>query len=281
MKFKLYEVNDSGRKFKLYTNGEKTIRVYDGDEIPDGFHQGIHYKHEPWNKGLTADADERVKNNVDNAHATRNATYHPAWNKGLTKETDSRLKGMSGEANPMYGKHPKAWNKGLTADNDERMKRASDNHRGVIAWNKGISTGYHWTADMFKKRYETQMKNGTLGKNVDTKAEREFYDYLLTMFEADDIMHPYLDKERYPFRCDFYIKSIDKFIEVHGNWTHGGRPFDPNDVECQKQLADWQEKAKVSKYYQNAIYTWTDLDVRKAEIAKKNNLNFEVIYYKY
>lgn len=27
------------------------------------------------------------------------------------------------------------------------------------------------------------------------------------------------------------------------------------------------------------IEEWTDLDVRKVECAKKNNLNFKVIYY--
>lgn len=279
MIFKLVE--DNSKKFKLYTNGIKTIRVYDGDEIPDGFYRGQHHSHTAWNKGLSVESDERVRDNVDRAHATRNQNYHPAWNKGLTKEIDDRIKSNAGEKNPMYGKHPKAWNKGLTADTHPAMKRASENHKGAIPWNKGISTGYHWTADMFQKRYETQMKNGTLGKNIDTKAEKEFYQHLLQTYDPSEIIHPYMDKQRYPYRCDFYIIPEDKFIEIHGNWTHGGRPFDPNDAECVKQLKIWEEKAKTSEYYKNAIYTWTDFDVRKAETANKNNLNFEVIYYKY
>lgn len=65
---------------------------------------------------------------------------------------------------------------------------------------------------------------------------------------------------------------------MHSYWTHGGRPYDENDVACQAQLAKWQEKAKTSDYYKNAIYTWTDLDVRKVKIAKENNLNFVAIY---
>lgn len=277
-KFKLLEDN---RKFKLYTNGSETIRVYENEKIPDGFVPGVHYRHEPWNKGLTAETDARVKDNADKAHATRNSQYHEPWNKGLTKETDSRVKGLSGEDNPMYGKHPTAWNKGLTKETDDRMKKASDNHKGVTAWNKGLQTGFKWTPEMEQKRYNTMMQNGTLGKNIDTKAECEYYSYLKTLFDEDDIVHPYIDKDRYPFKCDFYIKSLDKFIEIHGNWTHGGRAYDPNDPDCQKQLEYWKEKAKTSNYYKNAIYTWTDLDVRKKEIAEKNNLNFEVIYYKY
>ena len=106
MIFKLVE--DNSKKFKLYTNGIKTIRVYDGDEIPDGFYRGQHHSHTAWNKGLSVDTDERVRDNVDRAHATRNQNYHPAWNKGLTKEIDDRIKGNAGEKNPMYGEAPKS-----------------------------------------------------------------------------------------------------------------------------------------------------------------------------
>ena len=49
-------------------------------------------------------------------------------------------------------------------------------------------------------------------------------------------------------------------------------------IQKKKKLNKWKEKAKTSKFYQTAIYVWTDLDVRKRECAKKNNLNFEVIY---
>ena len=70
----------------------------------------------------------------------------------------------------------------------------------------------------------------------------------------------------------------DLFIELNAHTTHGGCPYDPNDEFCQKQLKDWQEKAKTSKFYQEAINTWTIRDVKKLETAKKNNLNYKVIY---
>ena len=41
---------------------------------------------------------------------------------------------------------------------------------------------------------------------------------------------------------------------------------------------DWQEKAKTSQFYQNAINTWTIRDVKKQEYAKKYNLNYKIIY---
>lgn len=78
----------------------------------------------------------------------------------------------------------------------------------------------------------------------------------------------------YPFHCDFYIKSIDLYIEINGMWVHGGHPFDKNNPEDIKLLNKWKEKANTSTYYRRAIKIWTESDVNKREVAKKNNLNF-------
>jgi hypothetical protein len=43
-------------------------------------------------------------------------------------------------------------------------------------------------------------------------------------------------------------------------------------------LLTWQEKAKTSKYYENAIVTWTVRDVAKIATAKANNLNYKIYY---
>ena len=40
-------------------------------------------------------------------------------------------------------------------------------------------------------------------------------------------------------------------------------------------------KSKNSKYYDNSIYTWTDLDVRKREVATNNNLNWIEVFSDY
>ena len=55
-------------------------------------------------------------------------------------------------------------------------------------------------------------------------------------------------------------------------------PYNPNDEECIKQLNIWKEKSKTSDFYKQAIYTWTDLDVRKQAYAKQNQLNYITIY---
>lgn len=127
-----------------------------------------------------------------------------------------------------------------------------------------------------EKRYETMKQNGTLGY-IETKPEKEYYQYLIDMYGEDDIIKQYYDKERYPFRCDFYILSEDKFIELNGFITHGPHPFDENSEEDQKLLEEL--KNKNDDWSKAIIYTWTDLDVRKLKTAKENNLNFEVIYW--
>ena len=74
------------------------------------------------------------------------------------------------------------------------------------------------------------VKNGTLSKQSDTAAELDYYNnVLLKNYDESDIIKQYFGGDRYPYTCDFYIISEDKFIEIHGNWTHGGKPFDPND----------------------------------------------------
>lgn len=122
-----------------------------------------------------------------------------------------------------------------------------------------------------RKKYLTHKKNNSFN---DSKIEIETYNLLLTKF--NDVIHQYKDNERYPFSCDFYIPSLDLFIELNYHWTHGGHLFNNNNTEDLKLIEYW--KSKHTKYYSNAINTWTNLDVRKYKIAKKNNLNYLVFY---
>ena len=45
-----------------------------------------------------------------------------------------------------------------------------------------------------------------------------------------------------------------------------------NEIEDREKLELWKSKAKTSKYYQNAIDTWTIRDVNKRKVANQNNL---------
>ena len=99
----------------------------------------------------------------------------------------------------------------------------------------------------------------------------------MNKYGEQDVIRQYQSDPRYPFACDFYIKSLDLFVELNLTWTHGGKQFVGSEEDLAK-LAIWQEKAKHSKFYENAIETWTIRDVIKIQTAAKNNLNYKVYY---
>lgn len=127
-----------------------------------------------------------------------------------------------------------------------------------------------------KKQQETKEKNNTFNTS---KPETSVYLYLKKVF-ANELVYRNYKSERYPYRCDFYIKSEDLFIELNLHWTHGPHPFDENNPEDIVLLNKWKEKAKTSKFYEQAIYVWTVLDKEKIKVAQINNLNYKLIYTK-
>ena len=78
--------------------------------------------------------------------------------------------------------------------------------------------------------------------------------------------------EQYPYACDFYIPSIDLYIECNFHWTHGDHAYNENDSNDKLRLE--YMKSKNNTYYNNAINTWTIRDVNKRNTAKANNLNY-------
>ena len=119
------------------------------------------------------------------------------------------------------------------------------------------------------KHYNTLKKNNSFNKS---KPEDQSYELLKEKYS--DIIRQYKSK-LYPFACDFYIPSLDLYIECNYHWTHGGKLFE--NTENDKVLLDkW--KSKNTKFYNRAIETWTNLDVRKYNIAKENNLNYIIFY---
>lgn len=103
------------------------------------------------------------------------------------------------------------------------------------------------------------------------------YEELCAVFGIDNVTRGYKDP-RYPFHCDFYIRSFDWFIELNASWTHGGHFFDPDSFEDREKLRVWLEKSENSKFYECAIQTWTVRDVQKYEYALQNDLAYFVFW---
>lgn len=127
------------------------------------------------------------------------------------------------------------------------------------------------------KIYNTKKEHNTFNTS---KPEDLFYEELKKLFTSDDIIRQHKDNIRYPFNCDFYIKSLDMFIELNLTWTHGFHPFNAKNEYDVQQLLVWKERSAKSNFYKNAIYVWTISDPLKIETAYKNKLNYILLYNK-
>lgn len=122
-------------------------------------------------------------------------------------------------------------------------------------------------------------KTGDFSKAlVKSSFELTVFKKLVEKYGFDDVfyeygLHPY--DERYPFNCDFYIKSLDLFIELNIHPSHGGGWYmdTHNDKLRLKHL-----KSSPNKQSNEIISTWAGRDIRKRELSKKNNLNYLVFW---
>lgn len=125
------------------------------------------------------------------------------------------------------------------------------------------------TPEANSKRIATMKKNNSYLVSI---AEEKVY---IELKKRCEVERQHIDI-RYPFHCDFYIPSLDMYIECNFHWTHNAHQYNPYNIDDQKKVEEW--KSHHTKYYDNAIKTWTVRDVKKNEIAKQNNLNYVVLY---
>lgn len=127
-----------------------------------------------------------------------------------------------------------------------------------------------------KKSWMTRRINGTFNTS---KPEETLYGLLCDVFGNDDVIKQYHD-ERYPFSCDFYVRSLDLFIELNAHWSHGKHWFDESNDEDLQKLSRWLSRAEErgSRYYHAAIHVWTERDPLKKQTAEQNGLNYVVFW---
>lgn len=258
--------------------GDDELRIYKDDlekYLKQGYSLGISEKHrkqlsekhkgkEPPNKNkpMSKSTYDKLKNS-----GTWFKKGQSAWNKGLTKETDERVL-KNTHLHSEETKRRISQSKMGHTFSAEALKKMSDSRKGKKLPPEKLRK-------KLEKDYITRKKNNTFNSSA---PEKELLEKLKIENPNKTIISHYKDKDRYPYYCDFYIVEDDLFIELNAHWTHGGKPFDENDKECQEQLAVWKEKAKQSKFYEAAIETWTIRDVNKLQCAIKNKLNYQTIY---
>ena len=129
-----------------------------------------------------------------------------------------------------------------------------------------VKRKYNWN-EIIPKQIATKIKNGTLGGSISV-SEGRIYEVLVKKFGEDDVIRQYKEK-RYPWHCDFYVKSKDLFIEYQGFYTHYTEPFNPENIVHQTHL-----QTLIDANRNNYIKTWTINDVAKRNKAKENGLNY-------
>lgn len=130
--------------------------------------------------------------------------------------------------------------------------------------------------EFVKSNWVSKKKNGTCQTS---QPENKMHKILIDVFGEHDVDRHHCDDVRYPFACDFYIKSRDIFIELNGTWFHGRHWFDKNNADDIETLKMWQNKFKMGhKAYGQAITIWTVSDPLKFKTAKENGLNYFVFW---
>lgn len=130
--------------------------------------------------------------------------------------------------------------------------------------------------EILQKVIDTKRQNGTFNTS---KPVKQILELLLQKF--DDVQTEYNKDERYPYRCDFYIPSLDLFIEYQGFYTHGKEPFNQNNPKHIKEWEDIRTKIhqlkqenKDKSIHETKLSTWIISDPIKRMTALVNNLNW-------
>lgn len=126
-----------------------------------------------------------------------------------------------------------------------------------------------------EKTYQTKKRNHSFKQS---KTEDQAYELLMSKYP--DVIRQYKSIE-YPFNCDFYIPSLNLYIECQFGQFHHNRPYlgtkkDLEDIEILKQKSNIikQNTKRQRTRYDAEIETWTIRDVKKRMWVKTNNLNF-------
>lgn len=174
------------------------------------------------------------------------------------------------QAEEVKEKIKETWMKNYGVDNPNKNKEVRRKLEETNLKKYDASTALN-NPKIYEKGLETKRIRKTFNSS---KIEESCYIWLCEEYGPKNVQRQYNKDPRYPFLCDFYISSLDLFIEIQGHWTHGPHPFDPSNSEDIALLEYYKEKTKISKFYQRAVEAFGKKDPLKREIAKKNNIRF-------
>lgn len=213
--------------------------------------------------------------------------------EGRLKRTETLIERYGVEHPNMHPETLAKMQKQLVATNIERFgvrypmqnpdvaARSSKNRQITMLKRYGFKNSVE-VKSIRDKIFTSRRLNNTLSSS---RPEDVLGELLRAHFGADDVLRNVVVDDRYPYHVDFYVKSIDLFIELNGDRCHYTHWFDetnPEDVAVLKKWSDSmvrieKETGRNSRYRQ-FIKNWTVSDVAKRNIAKENKLNYLVLW---
>lgn len=225
--------------------------------------------------GSCAMKDENIKEKLDNTKISRygSRTYNNSEKQKQTILNKGEEYWKQHYEKSIKTRYEKNGGKYFSQETIEKIKETTLQKYGVDSFTKtkefqDIIKQKH--NDIQKKQYITKKSHHSFKSS---NVEKKFGEYL---DEMGIVNYEQYKSDNYPYSCDFFIPNLNLFIEIQGSWTHGKHPFDTNNKKDIEKLEYW--KSKNNEYYNNAIYTWTDLDVRKRKTANENQLNYLEIF---
>lgn len=250
---------------KFAKNGGKYFSDKSIQQMKDTFAQLVEENPNFW-----IDRDQKTK-------ATKVANgYDPNWNNSQ-QIAETRLKNNNGVWETEEQKRQKAETSikkyGFKSPNSSPVVKQHKKESCLKKFGKEVFFQTDEFKDYMKQINEIrkQKELATKRKNKSfriSKPEEEAYYWLL--FAFPQLQRQYTSLE-YPFVADFFDPR-QPFVrfEFQGSWTHGKHPFNPNSTADIAVVNKWKERR--TKYYQNAIDTWTRRDPIKRKTAQENGI---------
>lgn len=152
-------------------------------------------------------------------------------------------------------KYKEYWNNLSLEEKEKINKKRSD------------SCKESWKSDSLKEKQHKTYRKHKKGRFCRTILEQTIYECLIKVFP--DLIYDSKIDERYPYYCDFYIPSLDLFIEINGHPSHGSYPYIENDKRSMEESY---------KLYGDWLKTYTVRDVEKYNKAVDSKINYLRIY---
>ena len=224
--------------------------------------------------GFEYSNENRKKTNIE-----KFGVDNPFGNKEIIDKIKNTWMEKYGVDNP--GKSKEVKEKYLDTMNERYNLNVDKNGLTFKEYQNKVWSALISSEETQKRMHDTKKKNHSFNYS---KPEIELFNKLKEIYP--DIIHQYRDSIRYPYNCDYYIPSLDLFIEYQGYRGHNEHPFDPNNEDDIKALDKFinrnnelkQKTGRTNTLYDRIIHVWTISDPLKRETAKQNNLNFIEIW---